>query len=727
MSWKRIISLALLLPLAACTQTRTVSTAVAPTGRHITPAQSGPKGDGTSDDSLALQALIDSGKSLALPPGIYRVTQRLLFRASDVVYSAARDSDQAGPVVLLFDGPFTERLADISGVNVTFRGIVFSGGYHQVRGTMVYAKDDARGLTFEDCTFENIRGTHADGTSVKHDPASNTDITYLNLGSLSGNQYALMISPYGITDLVIRRCRFQHLRNDNTGLNGSPVRYGSGFVGGIFFERDDFGARTPILDLPAGMPYVPTSGIIEDSIFHDIQTSLKPGLDLTTALTLNDADAIRTYGAGVDPAAPGLDLPVTIRNVTFSLVGKRAIKTAQTSGIVVENVTIDSRGLPYPMANAIRLASEMKVDGVQFIADATTPVQSLFDSRSIHDVIVKNVTATHAFVVWTMVAPANDAHAAMRRVYADNVTVDNVYYGGLYGTADAGSNARFVEGEDLEFSRFTLTAASGAHSVTGVSGPVLTACGPSGLTLERFTLRNMDLKVGGSGIVMRDVSLLVDDPQFAGFNATRGLVEIGTGVGKGDSNNVVERLTVKAPALAPDFLNNTRQNGLILLYGDGARYSDIRLEVPQALTTAVAHLNVYGSRLLVDGFDYYGPGTATISATGQGPYSDVTLHHFRRHAAGTDVTNNAFLYLSKGMRHVISDVRDCRAGAGVYSIRLLGGLPSSPSPYAYYVNDVLSRSPIGALYDHGNPDGSPLASRTDVLDRPNASLDECDD
>lgn len=181
----------------------------------------GATGNGTTDDTAAIQSAIDSAISgtLIFPPGIYIVSTSILFRVSGVRYSCA------GGLALIKAAPSLASgivLGQISASNVTLEGIGFDGNEsfpplasNNSLCSLRTASASLDGVSFIRCTFQNTKGY---GVLAFDAFNALTNLLFLNcvfqqFNNVSGAPPAAIqiVWPLTVTGVRVTDCRFLEL------------------------------------------------------------------------------------------------------------------------------------------------------------------------------------------------------------------------------------------------------------------------------------------------------------------------------------------------------------------------------------------------------------------------------------------------------------------------------------------------------------------------------------
>lgn len=264
----------------------------------------GAKGDGIADDTVALQAAINTGLSLFFPAGTYKTTAKLNFNFPNATYEGVDKNTCIIKYIRNVAISADTILGYVNAERVTFNNLGFTSGNGILRG-LFYMNIGANNFTFKNCLFTGINNTLAD---------------YFEC-------YAIWIRPTGIKDFIIDNCRFSNISNQTPADNSY-----TGFCGGIaFFEEDALGTTLIV---------APSSGKISNNQFFNIFSVYPNGTDVTNSSN-QDADAIRSYvnDANIDTT---LSYDVVISDNIFHNVQKSAVKLSGTAGFTIKNNEIYS-------------------------------------------------------------------------------------------------------------------------------------------------------------------------------------------------------------------------------------------------------------------------------------------------------------------------------------------------------------------------------------------------
>lgn len=601
-------------------------------------------GDGTVDDTAAMALAISSNQPLDIGQLTVRITTRLAFnKANQHVYARGGS--------FKFDGPSTDRLMDITAIGVEFHGVKFDANAKQVKGALIYVASNAARPKFPGCRFTNINGTHVGG-------ATSND---------SNQQYAVLISPYGVEGFSFTDCIFDELYNDNSGVNGTTPQAGLGFVGGIFILTDDWAS-------PDTQQTVPTSGVISNCLFKNIITHLGAGLSSDDQVEFNDGDGVRFYGSGVTTT----ELYIKIDKCVFYNCSKRAVKNSQASGTMVTNITVTATSdLQYPMVTAVKVDGPNQiVENVNISSPTLAPIVAMIQSHDCTNLRVSKVVADRCQSMWLLTPTSTAVVSQGWRI--EDIQCTSVSVNGFISSS---VGASFV---DCIFDGVTCEAASGVHNLAAIQ---IVANTPQ-VEVEFKSLRviNGDVKIIGYGWKLNGYQE-INDASYTGFSSTISLLEAGLDVGTTVAKSShVDGYQLNIRAIPNGYLAAGRPY-LWLFYGQDVKVNNFKVSTPASLPTTFSHGSFGGGNdIAVNDFEYDGYGTITAGIIA-GPHRRVSMRGMRR--IGNNVANAEFLNINNCEDCEISDVFDGRnAAAG--TIVISGGTVSAGHTYAYIIDGVRS-------------------------------------
>lgn len=607
----------------------------------------GAAGDGTTDDQPAIQAAIDSGYDVLFEEGTYRIAtanEKLLFHQSNRTY---RSPDSA---TLLYDNqPASsavipeQRLADISGDGVVFENITFSGNNKQVHTALVYVDHDIAGPKFYNCKFIDVYGTHRGG---------NWNRTNL--------QYGVLISPFNVQGFVFRDCEFKNIKNDNSGVNESPLA-GTGFCGGICITDPSFTSQPQTTGA--------TRGLVENCFFYNIVTVLADSLSLNEYIELNDADAIRTYGA--EPVTVD-KVHLDVVNCTFVQVGKRALKGSLTSGFTIRDCHVFATGLQYPMITAVKLEEDSIVENLRVYAPAEQPIYFVLQSHNASNFRVSNVYVDHCQYVYNF-APT-DPELTLSNLIFDRIVVEHCYGKGFVASTFVTNVYNF------RISNCHITGASDtASALTSFWGT-----GRNQVFVDNFYAKNADVRIYGDENQVNHLTIEIDSPTYTGSAGDSYILEMGTNPLAAVYANTLHQCNIVIKNIDEEFLSVSRDT-LVQLRGDKGNYNGLNLFVSDDISDAFSHLSIYGNDVVMDGLNYDGRSWVLVSSSYAGSYGDyhrVTLRNAARKGSGACTL--PFVVATNGVENLFENIVDYRP-TNYATIHITGGSK-------YVVNNVTSNT-----------------------------------
>jgi hypothetical protein len=547
-------------------------------------------------DYSSPQAAINTASPIIdLVGGSYTITAKLLA-------SVAGQTIRNG--TLLFNGPITDRLLNVTASNVTFDNVIFDGNSKQPRSALVYVDATINRPKFLNCTFKNL--------------------TCVNNGSTVLNQtYALLINPYAVTNFLVSNCLFKDLVKYNDGVNGTPTAaatVGLGFIGGICFLPED-------MSVPTAAQPTPTSGIVEGCTFDNIQTIKAASLSLNDQSGFDDADAIRTYGqtGGADT------LSLLVVGCVFRNVSKRAFKFLASESVACDNV-IYATGMQYGMITPAYLGNNCAIHNTKVYASAALPVQSgvqyVVSGQTVQrETIVESFYISHCITGYSFSSDA--AFSPVTSLTVRNFTANQSSSYGITQTAPLPTTQSLLKFENIKIlgsgNNLVGISISGASDAT------------SGCTFTNVDINNGSIDIGGINNNVDGLKITIDNTSFIGLSTFARLFRIGQN-GSGGYQNL-NNIFINAHNINTAFLNATRTS-IILILGDNSNYQNIRIKVPDALTEVYAHYEFYGNSWDLDGFVYDGPGFGyigqSVASTRWAVKNAVRL--------GSAASTSAFLY-----------------------------------------------------------------------------------
>ena len=558
----------------------------------------GAVGDGVADDTIAMQAAVDAGQyEVDLVGGTYRITSVVTFAENNMTIKNG---------TLLFDGDDTARLAKITGDNVTFQNVMFDGNSKQPKASLVYVEASTDRPVFNGCTFKNI--------------------TARSWGTTPLNQcYALLISPYAVTNFEVVNCLFKDLIKYNDGINTVPVTpafVGGGFIGGVCFMPDN-------LAVPTAAQPIPTAGTVMGCTFDNIQTILAAGLSIGDQANFNDADAIRTYG---EPGGAEI-LSVHVSDCIFRQCSKRAFKF-RAAGSIAHDCEIYAEGMQYGMIVPIDVTSNTKVQNVKVYASVSKPVQSGVQWSIGPDAINRETLIQGLFVSHCIVGigffsdPTNQPlrNLVLRDIYINQASASGIRQGTPLPSTQ----------ENIVIENFQVFGSGNNCTGISIAGGIDNT---GGVVMNNVKVVNGSFIVGGINNTISNVEVEISSATFAGETTSQPLLRIGQN-GFGGYQNV-NNIFINAFNLNTAFSNATRQQ-LTEFSGDNGVFNNIRIKVPQALDVTYAHADIYGNDVNFDGLQYDGAGRVHFGTVA--PLIRGTILNATRMSNNGGACTESFLY-----------------------------------------------------------------------------------
>lgn len=523
----------------------------------------------TIDLTAKIQAAINTGLSLDFIDGDFRCDGKLLFNQSDVTYTGKN-------ATLVFNGPNTTRLADVSGANNDFVGLKFDGNGLQPKVCLIYLMPNTTRPRFFYCETRNLIGT------VKGN-------------NITNHMYGHLISPYAVTEFLFYGCKWLDITKYNNGVVGGAAAIGEGFVGGVFIGMND-DLLAPVTAQP-----IPTSGTITDCVMDNIQTILAAGLSDANRLGFDDGDGIRFYGdaAGANQAI------VTINNLYCKNVSKRGVKVSIVKGVIVNGLRVDNRGLPYFPVCVMKLESGTKAFDINGIAGAAPGWYQGIELNGGQDVVLDGLTVDYC-QSGVYIDVVNDT--VIKNVRVRHVNLANVSVEGFRNHSQAAvtSHTEF----HFEDSRISCSGNNAAGILVEAANS-----GEGNFHVSNVQVYNGDVNIQGYGFKVSNLSIKITSNTYAGNTAGGALARFGPSPGGGSTAPaVVDGLIVDASGINTGYLSATRP-WLLLFFSNSTTYSNIKLTVPEGLSVAYPHIDFTGNDSNIDGLTYFGPGGVQAGTT----------------------------------------------------------------------------------------------------------------
>lgn len=632
-------------------------------------------GNGVTDDTAAMLLAISTSQPLDIGNLSVRITSRLTFnKNSQYVYGRGGQ--------FLWDGPFNDRMIQVTANDVRFEGVKFNGNAKQVLACLIYLASNAARPRFLHCWFTNINGTHITGVQ----------------NNSSNSQYALMISPYGVEGFDFNDCIFDEIYNDNSGINVAAAT-GGGFCGGIFTLTDDFAQ-------PVTAQGIPTSGQIGHCLFKNIKTILAGALSVANQQNFNDADGIRFYGDNSVPATQ-TKLHVQVHDCVFYDCAKRAIKGSVAQGVKVSHINvIATAALQYPMVTAIKVdGDDFQLRGMNVYSPLASPVSIVIQTHDGKNLRVDGIFADRCGQFWAMTPTSTAVIISGWRV--SNLRCANILLA-PGGTAGLGiTSDTFPDHfEDCIFENVTFEADSTIHTL--LAGSFIANTNRMEVVLKNWRIVNGDLKIAGYGYMLQSIYHEMTDTAYVSSAANRGILEAGQTTGTATTrDSVVDGYEVNIKAITVGYLSVTRQY-FTLIYGDRVKVSRFRLWVPETYDITWPHAQFDGAEYVLENFDYSAPGSIAINTFTGGTKQRMTIDGARR-IGGVASSTLSFLYLYLSEDCSVANVADYRTTT-VASITVQSGTIRGGRTFAYVLDGIWSLTGFANVVT----DGGVLARQLNV-------------
>ena len=353
----------------------------------------GATGDGTTDDSVAIQAALNTGKDVFFPKGTYRANNLSITNNNVCVFSD-------GNAIIKFNATNgTQPIMAVSGDNVEINNLIFDANNEQPKMGMLILSEGIENPIVSGCVFQNMYGTL-------------TGAVVLN------QKYAIVISNADVNDFVIESCKFYNLTTLNDGSIVAQT-IGFGFVGGIIIGLNASGTTDSVVSYSS-------RGIIRDCSFDTIRTDIGG----SPTVGYDDADAIRAYGGAAQ-------YKIQINDCIFRNCSKRAIKCG-SPGLSINNITVYATGR---MVTVVKTHPDTYLEGLNFYGDSSAETLVLIQHEqpessqyTYSNLFISNVYGQYVNR-FLEIAPA-DATAIWRNVNVQNIYIDQI---SGFGFTDSGT------------------------------------------------------------------------------------------------------------------------------------------------------------------------------------------------------------------------------------------------------------------------------------------------
>ena len=568
------------------------------------------------DASIAIQKAINDGIDISFKPNtIYPCRQKILFNRTGGRYTGNNSTLEFNPIANALEDIAISRLADISGNDNTFDGLIFSGGGNQPRTGLVYVDSNTLAPKFQRCVFENIVGVRS---------GSNT------MNQTSG----LLINLYGVTDLLIENCTFRNMNKFNDGQPHTqrgfnfinPIAVGVGFMDALLFFNED-------LTNPLALQTTPTNGRIRSCSFDNITTTLDNAqLNNPNYVALyDDAEGIRTYSqAGTGSGAEYCKL--LIENCTFSKCSKRALKL-RAMGTVAKNNIVYTHLNKHRMSTVFDIVSNNTIDGMEIYGNSNMyPMLVGYyqpsGNENQYNTLVKNIDcnfSANGFYFY-----GNSFNAGITNLTLSNLRFSNVKYIGIaHLPTPLVSNL-----SNILLEKINISATGDSCIGLQLDGGLVNV----NYTLKDITLRNANAKIVGGGCTVQKLAITVDNPNFVANNIGSAVFYCGGTLAQ--SRNTFEDVSVKIDAIPRNFLSAIRS--FMDFNSSNSDYKNIKLTVADAVRDASTfwQFNISASNSRFRGFEFNSKGNGYLSTTVA--VKNLEMEDFSRTGA-TNSTDN-FIY-----------------------------------------------------------------------------------
>lgn len=475
----------------------------------------GTVGDGTHDDTAAIQAAINAaqgfgGGIVVLPPGKYKVTSPLSVTAGNVKLQgfgegAVHPSSVTPATSLWWTGGATGPVLSFS---ATAGGLVLGGNGLSNIAILNPNANGTLGLVIDTCTFGAYENILVDGFTV-HGIALQSTVAVNDASGTQGNYFrGLNLSGSATGDAL-----YLFTASHNT-FETMVVNYGAG--NGITIDWADFNDFHNVRMWTAG----PGIGVVLPGVtaFSNRFYELSPGVGVVHAYP-GSWNTIYNYDQGDNNYPdPVVDGPGPVVNTTIAAAISSGVRTV-TPGSMTNIVT----GATVRIANAVNQLQE----DVQVTATTSSTFTARF--RFAHAAGVTVTQSPAATLAWI-----NDLGQITGFPYKSNLAVlgNAIFIGSpVAGVGNATVNAQ--NGQPLYLGLYNNTA--GVYFGTGNGGTAGSVSTSGQAAFSSVVADNVtSLSAGGGGHVFRnDAGVFSGSGGAPTFSATAGSLFLRTDGGSG--------------------------------------------------------------------------------------------------------------------------------------------------------------------------------------------------